>query len=139
MECSESQNHFWNDILWDRGGQCVQYLKVRNAAGSGHSEREALGHDYYMNDIKPITGWNGPTGFRKNTPWLRRQPDQYTKDKQSAMDKPIEGAVLDMYETRKSKKSLSPRKKKEEETENADEEKEKEDNEEEQQEEQTTE
>merc|ERR1712150_441975 len=113
MECSESQNHFWNDILWDRGGQCVQYLKVRNAAGSGHSEREALGHDYYMNDIKPITGWNGTTGFRKNTPWLRRQPDQYTKDKQSTMDKPMEGAVLDMYETRKSKKAMSPRKKKE--------------------------
>ena len=61
MEMKISLGHFVNHVL---------FL-------SGHSVSQVGGHDLFMDKISPINGYNGPFGFRRNTPWLRKQPSVF--------------------------------------------------------------
>uniref|UniRef100_A0A8C9HF25 Large ribosomal subunit protein uL14 n=1 Tax=Piliocolobus tephrosceles TaxID=591936 RepID=A0A8C9HF25_9PRIM len=38
----------------------------------GHSLQQVTGHNHYNADLKPIYGFNGRFGYRRNTPALRR-------------------------------------------------------------------
>ena len=51
------------------------YVTERNQHGPGHSELVAGGHQSYLSDAKPIIGYHGNGGYRRNTPSLRNQPD----------------------------------------------------------------
>jgi len=53
------------------------YLANRNQFGAGHSRESVDGHSQFMAGIKPVTGYHGPYGFRRNTPWLRMQPSPF--------------------------------------------------------------
>uniref|UniRef100_A0A2K6SMU8 Sperm microtubule associated protein 1 n=1 Tax=Saimiri boliviensis boliviensis TaxID=39432 RepID=A0A2K6SMU8_SAIBB len=37
-----------------------------------HSLQQVTGHDHYNADLKPLSGFNGRFGYRRNTPALRR-------------------------------------------------------------------
>ncbi|XP_007530988.1 sperm microtubule associated protein 1 [Erinaceus europaeus] len=54
-------------------GQEQRYINRRNWAGAGHSLQQVSGHDYYNSDLKPINGFNGQFGYRRNTPALRQR------------------------------------------------------------------
>ena len=43
----------------------------------GHSTDVVGGHDLFMTNSTPINGYNGPFGFRRNTPWLRENPSSF--------------------------------------------------------------
>lgn len=43
----------------------------------GYSREQVSGHSLFLNNLPPINGWHGPFGFRRNTPWLRRQPSVF--------------------------------------------------------------
>jgi len=58
-------------------GPGFRYLALRNAFGAGHSRENLDGHAQFMSDIRPITGYHGPFGFRRNTPWLRALPSPF--------------------------------------------------------------
>ncbi|XP_064643689.1 sperm microtubule associated protein 1-like [Lineus longissimus] len=53
------------------------YLKLRNDHGAGHSRESIDGHAQFMQGIKPAIGWHGSYGYRRTTPWLRREPSQF--------------------------------------------------------------
>ncbi|KAG8573686.1 hypothetical protein GDO81_012498 [Engystomops pustulosus] len=53
------------------------YLQSRNRAGSGHSAEHARGHALFLSSIKPVIGYNGLYGYRRNTPSLRRMPSPF--------------------------------------------------------------
>jgi Domain of unknown function (DUF4542) len=44
---------------------------------AGHSSETIDGHAQFMTGLQPIDGYNGPYGFRRNNPWLRRQPSTF--------------------------------------------------------------
>uniref|UniRef100_A0A8D0HSP7 Sperm microtubule associated protein 1 n=1 Tax=Sphenodon punctatus TaxID=8508 RepID=A0A8D0HSP7_SPHPU len=52
-------------------GSGQRYLNRRNWAGAGHSPQQVNGHDSYLADAKPMKGYNGRFGYRRNTPHLR--------------------------------------------------------------------
>jgi len=58
-------------------GAGYQYLSLRNQSGAGHSRDCVDGHAQFMEGVKPITGFNGRYGFRRNTPWLRKDPSPF--------------------------------------------------------------
>jgi hypothetical protein len=60
-----------------RSGAGWYYLHKRNAFGAGRSEEQVNGHAQFMQGIKPVTGYNGKFGFRRNTPWLRQMPSPF--------------------------------------------------------------
>ncbi|KAK2142390.1 hypothetical protein LSH36_962g00010 [Paralvinella palmiformis] len=72
------------DCLYKVGGYVASTLRSRPSP-SGletyyypcHSRETIDGHAQFMQDIKPITGYNGPYGFRRNTPWLRQMPSPF--------------------------------------------------------------
>lgn len=64
------------DAFHTRGHQHI-YLEYRNRLGAGHSKEVVAGHSSFMSDIRPITGYNGPFGFRRNTPNLRLKPSVF--------------------------------------------------------------
>ncbi|XP_073182161.1 sperm microtubule associated protein 1 isoform X2 [Lepidochelys kempii] len=39
--------------------------------GAGHSSEQVGGHDSFLADVKPMKGYNGRFGYRRNTPDLR--------------------------------------------------------------------
>ena len=43
----------------------------------GHSTEMAGGHGTFMTNVSPMNGFNGPFGFRRNTPWLRDEPSSF--------------------------------------------------------------
>ncbi|XP_036617772.1 uncharacterized protein C17orf98-like [Trichosurus vulpecula] len=55
-------------------GPMAQYLMRRNRAGAGHSMEEIQGHDFLFSSLKPTLGYNGPYGYRRNCPNLRKVP-----------------------------------------------------------------
>ncbi|CAH1774109.1 unnamed protein product [Owenia fusiformis] len=61
-----------------------EYLSLRNQFGAGHSRELVDGHAQFMQGIKPITGYNGNFGYRRNTPWLRQQPSPFGTGSKSA-------------------------------------------------------
>uniref|UniRef100_A0A8C7L757 Uncharacterized protein n=1 Tax=Oncorhynchus kisutch TaxID=8019 RepID=A0A8C7L757_ONCKI len=44
---------------------------------TGHSREQVSNHSGLMSDIKPLIGYNGQFGFRRNTPNLRRNPSSF--------------------------------------------------------------
>lgn len=58
-------------------GTGYQYLSLRNQFGAGHSSELTDGHAQFMQGIKPVTGYNGKFGYRRNTPWLRTEPSPF--------------------------------------------------------------
>lgn len=62
---------------FNESGAGYQYLSLRNQHGAGHSRQDVDGHSQFMQGIKPVTGWNGPEGYRRNTPHLRAEPSPF--------------------------------------------------------------
>ncbi|XP_043824867.1 uncharacterized protein C17orf98-like [Dromiciops gliroides] len=58
----------------EKMGSMDQYLMRRNRAGAGHSMEEIQGHDFLFSSLKPILGYNGAYGYRRNCPNLRKIP-----------------------------------------------------------------
>lgn len=58
-------------------GPGYQYINLRNDAGAGYSSELCDGHSQFMQGIKPVIGYNGNYGFRRNTPWLRQSPSPF--------------------------------------------------------------
>ncbi|XP_042169864.1 uncharacterized protein C17orf98 homolog [Oncorhynchus tshawytscha] len=52
-------------------------LDLRNTSGAGHSREQVSNHSGLMSDNKPLIGYNGRFGFRRNTPNLRRNPSSF--------------------------------------------------------------
>ena len=51
----------------------------------GHSRELVDGHTQFMEGVKPITGYHGAYGFRRNTPWLRQWPSPFGAYTRSAL------------------------------------------------------
>lgn len=63
---------------FQKEGLGSHYLSNRNRHGAGYSyENSISGHDSWLVKTKPICGWNGTYGFRRNTPWLRQKPSPF--------------------------------------------------------------
>lgn len=62
---------------FEEKGAGFQYVGLRNEAGAGHSRELVDGHAQFMQGIKPVHGYNGSYGFRRNTPWLRQTPSPF--------------------------------------------------------------
>ncbi|XP_033733262.1 uncharacterized protein C17orf98-like [Pecten maximus] len=65
-------------------GTGYQYLSLRNNFGAGHSRELVDGHSQFMKGIEPVKGYNGPYGYRRNTPWLRAEPSPFGTASRSA-------------------------------------------------------
>ncbi|XP_078385269.1 sperm microtubule associated protein 1-like [Cetorhinus maximus] len=55
-------------------GPAQRYLTKRNVYGAGHSRDQIVGHRGFLANLKPMDGYNGRFGFRRNTPSLRQKP-----------------------------------------------------------------
>ncbi|XP_063306858.1 sperm microtubule associated protein 1 [Pelobates fuscus] len=67
-------------VLADRfqfTGAAAHYLQTRNNSGAGHSADYTRGHGLFLSSVRPIYGYNGTYGYRRNTPSLRRQPSPF--------------------------------------------------------------
>lgn len=60
-----------------REGPGSHYLLLRNQTGMGHSRETIDGHGQFMQGVKPVLGFNGSFGYRRNTPWLRKEPSPF--------------------------------------------------------------
>ncbi|XP_066440653.1 sperm microtubule associated protein 1-like [Eleutherodactylus coqui] len=58
-------------------GAAALYLLTRNGSGSGHSTEHTRGHGLFLSSVKPVIGYNGLYGYRRNTPSLRRMPSPF--------------------------------------------------------------
>ncbi|XP_050406167.1 uncharacterized protein C17orf98 [Patella vulgata] len=58
-------------------GAGYRYLSRRNMNGAGRSREFVDGHSQFMQDVKPVIGYNGQFGYRRNTPWLRESPSPF--------------------------------------------------------------
>ncbi|XP_062900309.1 sperm microtubule associated protein 1-like isoform X2 [Mobula hypostoma] len=58
-------------------GAAACYLRERNKNGAGHSADQVKGHSLFLTEIKPVFGYNGLYGYRRNTPTLRRLPSSF--------------------------------------------------------------
>ncbi|KAM9307475.1 sperm microtubule associated protein 1 [Gastrophryne carolinensis] len=58
-------------------GAAALYLMTRNSNGAGHSAEHTRGHGLFLSSVKPVIGYNGLYGFRRNTPSLRRTPSPF--------------------------------------------------------------
>ncbi|XP_075067574.1 sperm microtubule associated protein 1 [Mixophyes fleayi] len=58
-------------------GAAALYLLTRNNCGAGHSAEHARGHGMFLSSIRPVIGYNGLYGYRRNTPSLRRMPSPF--------------------------------------------------------------
>ncbi|XP_071479712.1 sperm microtubule associated protein 1-like [Diadema antillarum] len=68
-------------------GAGYKYLHARNqapgAAKAGHCKDQVNGHAQFMQDVKPIFGYHGHFGYRRNSPWLRKMPSPFGVDVRS--------------------------------------------------------
>ena len=58
-----------------RSSSLSRYMEDRNQHGAGHSDLIVRGHNSYLADAKPMSGYNGDAGYRRNTFSLRKRPD----------------------------------------------------------------
>ncbi|XP_041039878.1 uncharacterized protein C17orf98-like [Carcharodon carcharias] len=58
-------------------GAAASYLRTRNKNGAGYSADQVKGHSLFLSGIKPIFGYNGLYGYRRNTPALRKLPSPF--------------------------------------------------------------
>ncbi|XP_030634920.1 uncharacterized protein C17orf98-like [Chanos chanos] len=52
-------------------------LDLRNSIGAGRSKEQVSNHSGLLMDIKPLIGYNGRFGFRRNTPKLRQNSSSF--------------------------------------------------------------
>ncbi|XP_043530561.1 uncharacterized protein C17orf98-like [Chiloscyllium plagiosum] len=71
-----SSNGWLVDYFYNYG-PAQRYLHKRNMYGAGHSYNQIVGHRGFLADLKPIDGYNGRFGFRRNTPGLRLKPSNF--------------------------------------------------------------
>lgn len=80
-------------------GSGYRYLHARNAAPgaakAGHSVDQVSGHGQFLSDAKPMFGFNGEYGYRRNTPWLRQMPSPFGVDPRSPTHWWYEGLSAD--------------------------------------------
>ncbi|XP_055512782.1 uncharacterized protein C17orf98-like [Leucoraja erinacea] len=69
-----TSNSGWLVDYFYKNGPAQRYLSKRNINGAGHAFNEFIGHRGYLMDAKPIFGYNGQFGYRRNTPGLRLKP-----------------------------------------------------------------
>ncbi|ESO85635.1 hypothetical protein LOTGIDRAFT_210846 [Lottia gigantea] len=72
----ESINGHVLDYFHEKGAG-YRYLSRRNCNGAGRSRESIDGHSQFMQDVKPVVGYNGHFGYRRNTPWLRQSPSPF--------------------------------------------------------------
>ncbi|XP_069763092.1 sperm microtubule associated protein 1-like [Narcine bancroftii] len=72
-----TSNSGWLVDYFYKNGSAQKYLTRRNAYGAGHSYDQIVGHRGYLSDVKPIVGYNGKFGYRRNTPGLREKPSVF--------------------------------------------------------------
>lgn len=72
------------DYFFEKGAG-ARYLTRRNINGNGRSSFEMDGHSHFMDDIKPVLGYNGPFGYRRTTPNLRHMPSPFGVDHRSPL------------------------------------------------------
>ncbi|XP_072928010.1 sperm microtubule associated protein 1-like [Hemitrygon akajei] len=72
-----TSNNGWLVDYFYKNGPAQKYLTSRNVYGAGHSCDQVIGHRGYLSDIKPIVGYNGRFGYRRNTPSLREKPSVF--------------------------------------------------------------
>ncbi|XP_053323122.1 uncharacterized protein C17orf98 homolog [Spea bombifrons] len=58
-------------------GAAAFYLLTRNNTGAGHSAEYTRGHGLFLSSVRPVLGYNGKYGYRRNTPSLRRMPSPF--------------------------------------------------------------
>ncbi|XP_030077210.1 LOW QUALITY PROTEIN: sperm microtubule associated protein 1 [Microcaecilia unicolor] len=58
-------------------GEPQKYLNRKNWQGAGHSPGQVFGHNLFMSDARPITGYNGRFGYRRTVPALRCKPSVF--------------------------------------------------------------
>ncbi|XP_003771927.1 uncharacterized protein C17orf98-like [Sarcophilus harrisii] len=58
-------------------GPMALHLRRRNRPGAGHSVEEVQGHDFLFSSLKPVPGYNGVLGYRRNCPKLRNMPSSF--------------------------------------------------------------
>ena len=67
----------------------------------GHSRETIDGHAHCMTGLPQVRGYNGEFGYRRNSPWLRRQPSCFeqrrTTSPQSHATSPRRRATLLSY------------------------------------------
>ena len=59
----------FNEVIYDLIDVLIYFL--------GHSREEVEGHGSFSAGVKPLLGFHGPYGFRRNTPWLRNSPSPF--------------------------------------------------------------
>ncbi|XP_051894331.1 uncharacterized protein C17orf98-like [Pristis pectinata] len=69
-----TSNSGWLVDYFYKNGPAQKYLTRRNVYGTGHSHDQVIGHRGYLSDVKPIVGYNGKFGYRRNIPSLREKP-----------------------------------------------------------------
>uniref|UniRef100_UPI00398F6717 sperm microtubule associated protein 1-like n=1 Tax=Pristiophorus japonicus TaxID=55135 RepID=UPI00398F6717 len=72
-----TSNSGWLVDYFYKHGPAQKYMARRNAYGAAHSHDEIVGHRGYLSDLKPINGYNGRFGFRRNVPSLRQKPSNF--------------------------------------------------------------
>jgi hypothetical protein len=55
----------------------VYSIRAMLCLTAGHSSETIDGHAQFQTGLQPIDGYNGPYGYRRNNPWLRRQPSTF--------------------------------------------------------------
>ncbi|KAM8967401.1 sperm microtubule associated protein 1-like [Pelodytes ibericus] len=58
-------------------GAGALYLSTRNRSGAGHSADYTRGHGLFLTSVRPVFGYNGKFGYRRNTPSLRSMPSTF--------------------------------------------------------------
>ena len=53
------------------------YIIKTKTYTTGHSKDSVDGHSQFMTGSKPLFGYNGQFGYRRNTPWLRKSPSPF--------------------------------------------------------------
>lgn len=66
-------------IPWLTYSFCVLYSILNDTIflPTGHSSELTDGHSQFMQGIKPVIGYNGKYGYRRNSPWLRMEPSPF--------------------------------------------------------------
>uniref|UniRef100_H3B268 Uncharacterized protein n=2 Tax=Latimeria chalumnae TaxID=7897 RepID=H3B268_LATCH len=63
--------------LFQQKGAAALYIRTRNTTGAGHSADQVIGHRAFLASVKPVIGYNGLSGYRRNTPSLRYLPSPF--------------------------------------------------------------
>ncbi|KAK6490288.1 hypothetical protein HHUSO_G4786 [Huso huso] len=65
------------DRFNDHGAAALYVTRRNTTAGAGYSREQVEGHSQFLASVRPVCGYNGLYGFRRNTPSLRRLPSAF--------------------------------------------------------------